>query len=202
MKIFFLVVAILASIAATVLAFLFIIPEKKRAKLNKIGKFAHDFLNFKFLIIEKILQALYVLCTAFSVVFGFFMLFFFEKGYTYYSYSGYAYHTRAKWYGGWGLLLMIVGPIAIRLVYEGLMMAILLVKNVIQINNKIKGEAADTNTDAPAFTPVEAAPVAAPVATPVAAPIPANVCPNCRNELVPGSSFCTYCGTPVNNNWG
>ncbi len=131
MKIFFLVVAILASIAATVLAFIFIIPQKKRANLNKIGKFAHDFLNFKFLIIEKILQALYVLCTAFSVVFGFFMLFFFEQGHTYYSYSGYAYHTRARWYGGWGLLLMIVGPIAIRLVYEGFMMAIILVKNVI-----------------------------------------------------------------------
>ena len=32
---------------------------------------------------------------------------------------------------------MIVGPIAIRLVYEGLMMGILLIKNVIQINKVV-----------------------------------------------------------------
>ena len=36
--------------------------------------------------------------------------------------------------GGYGLLIIILGPIAIRLSYELMMMAILLLKNVIAIN--------------------------------------------------------------------
>jgi hypothetical protein len=33
---------------------------------------------------------------------------------------------------------MLLGPVVIRLVYEAIMMGILLVKNVMQINNKLK----------------------------------------------------------------
>lgn len=43
-----------------------------------------------------------------------------------------------KWLGGYGLLLMILGPIVVRLIFEFLMMALLLVKNVISINNKMR----------------------------------------------------------------
>ena len=43
-----------------------------------------------------------------------------------------------KWLGGYGLLLMILGPIVVRLIFEFLMMALLLVKNVISINNKLR----------------------------------------------------------------
>ena len=35
---------------------------------------------------------------------------------------------------------MILGPIMIRLVYELLMMAVLLLKNVISINNKLRSQ--------------------------------------------------------------
>ena len=37
-----------------------------------------------------------------------------------------------------GVAIMVIAPIAIRLTYEGIMMFILLVKNVTEINNKIK----------------------------------------------------------------
>lgn len=57
------IIALLLAIAATVLAFIFIVPEKKRDKLGKFGKFLHDTCNFKYLIIEKILQALYIFFT-------------------------------------------------------------------------------------------------------------------------------------------
>lgn len=53
------VFAVLAAIAATVLAFIFLVPEKRRAKLNGFGKFIHDTLNFKYLIISKVLQAFF-----------------------------------------------------------------------------------------------------------------------------------------------
>ena len=56
----FMVAAIILAIAATVLAFIFIVPEKKREKLNAFGKFLHDTCNFKYLVVEKLLQALYI----------------------------------------------------------------------------------------------------------------------------------------------
>ena len=71
----FMVAAIILAIAATVLAFIFIVPEKKREKLNAFGKFLHDTCNFKYLVVEKLLQALYIFLTAYFILQGFFMLF-------------------------------------------------------------------------------------------------------------------------------
>ncbi len=196
------ILAIVLAIAATVLAFIFIVPEKKRASLNQIGKIIHDILNFKFLVIEKVLQALYIFSTATVILYGFFMLFYVEKGY-----SNYYYSTPSRWYGGYGLLLMILGPIAVRIAYEALMMAILLIKNVIQINNKIKNDNDDNNGNdvfATPIAPVKEAPVApvapaapAAPAAPVAPvePVANNTCANCGNTVDPNSTFCPYCGT-------
>ncbi len=123
-------IALILSIVAVILAFIFIVPEKRRAKLNKFGQFLHDTFNFKYLIIEKILQALYIFLTAYVFIFGFLMLFYVNE----------IYYGSIKWMGGYGILIMIFGPIAVRLVYELLMMAVLVVKNVISINNKLKGQ--------------------------------------------------------------
>lgn len=123
------VAAVFLAVTATVLAFIFIVPEKRRARLNAFGKFLHDTCNFKYLIVEKILQALYIFLTCFALVTGFFMLFKVD-------YWG-------QWQGWYGMLTMLVGPIAIRLVYELVMMLVLLVKNVISINNKLGGKSGD-----------------------------------------------------------
>ena len=69
------IVAIIIAIVATVLAFIFIVPEKRRAQMGAFGKFLHDTCNFKYLIVEKILQALYIFATAYVILAGFFMLF-------------------------------------------------------------------------------------------------------------------------------
>ena len=170
----------LLAITATVLAFIFIVPEKKRASLNKFGKFLHDALNFKFLIVEKILQALYILATSYAIIQGFFLLF------TVQSYGGY-YYSYSRWYGLEGLALMILGPIVIRLAYEGIMMFILLIKNVIQINNKIKGDADSDKKDvfaAPNFTPAAPTQEAAP-----------TFCTCCGSKVEGNTAFCTNCGT-------
>lgn len=176
-----LILASLFSIAAAVLAFIFIIPDKKRARLNKFGQFLHDLCNFKFLIIEKILQFCYVLATAYTLISGFFMLFWFER--SYFSYS-------SEWYGYYGLFMMILGPIFVRIVYESLMLALIAVKNIIQINNKLKNQNNDNaNVD--------------PFATPeikdystTATSAPANngtICPYCGAPKNPGE-FCIRCG--------
>ena len=134
------IIATILAIAATVVAFVMIVPERKREKLGRFGKFLHDAVNFKFLIVEKILQALYIFVTAYVILCGFFMLFMAPETW-----------TGRHWLGGYGILLMVLGPIAVRLCYELLMMAVLLLKNVISINRKLKTRtsAAPTPTCSP-----------------------------------------------------
>ena len=124
-------IALVLAIAATILAFIFIVPAKRRDKMGKFGKFLHDTCNFKYLIVEKILQALYIFFTALVIFIGFFMLFCSD-------WSG-------SWMGGKGILIMILGPIAVRLSYELIMLAVLVVKNVIAINNKLRNQNEGTN---------------------------------------------------------
>lgn len=164
------IIAFLFAIAAAILAFIFIVPDKKRAKLNKFGQFLHDLCNFKFLIIEKILQFCYVLATAYTLICGFFMLFWVESSY----WGG------SEWYGYNGLLMIILGPIGVRIAYELIMLTLIAVKNIIQINNKIKNQNEDTAT---------ADPFAAPKVNDYIAPQAAPTAP---------SAFCPYCGTPKN----
>ena len=177
------VLCILASIAAAVLAFIFITPDNKRAKLNGLGKFLHDLCNFKFLIIEKIFQFCYILATAFVLIFGFFNLFAFESGY----YSN-------DWVGYNGLLMMILGPIAVRISYELLMMAIIAIKNIIQINNKLKNQNADSS-DASPFGEISASDYipAKPAQPAYTAPVGGGFCPNCGSAKGP-NGICPNCG--------
>ena len=133
---FAIAMGILSTIAATVLTYIFIMPERRRAKLSNLFKFIKDIFDFKFLIIEKILQFVYILSTIACVCVGLCM----TMGISIYTSSYYGTHT--EWYGFYGILLAIIGPIAVRLVFEGAMLFLLLVKNVIQINKKLKN-----NTD-------------------------------------------------------
>lgn len=126
-----LIIAATLTVVATVLLYIFVLPEKKRDSLPKIGQIVHDILHFKSLFIEKIIRFFYVLTTVWCVLTGFLMLF----GIT--TYESY-YYSHTEWYGGYGILLMILGPIALRVIFETIMMGILLVKNVMQINNKLK----------------------------------------------------------------
>lgn len=80
-NIVFIAIALVLAITATVLAFVFIVPEKRREKLGAFGKFLHDACTFKFLLVEKILQGLYIFSTAFVVLYGVFLLFYVEYSY-------------------------------------------------------------------------------------------------------------------------
>ncbi len=52
-QIIFLVIAAVLAIAATVLAFIFIVPEKRREKMNAFGRFLQDLCSFKFLVWKR-----------------------------------------------------------------------------------------------------------------------------------------------------
>lgn len=182
------VIALIAAIVATVLAFIFIVPEKRREKLNAFGRFLHDTFNFKYLIVEKILQALYIFLTGYVILIGFFMLF--QTTPSYYGIGG-------KWLGGYGILIMILGPVIIRLIYELLMMTVILVKNVISINSKIKnsGNSAEKNY------------FAAPDLSDMKADIRQRMNAGRENNMQPENtvkhdvvSFCSDCGTRLDEN--
>lgn len=64
------IIATILAIIATVAAFILVVPESKREKLGRFGKFLHDAVNFKFLIVEKILQALYIFVTAYLILYS------------------------------------------------------------------------------------------------------------------------------------
>lgn len=179
----FMAVFLVLAVVLTVLAFIFIVPENRRAKLNAFGKFLHDTCNFNYLLIEKLLQAIYIFLTVFSILTGVYTLF---QSF------------------GMGLLMMIGLPLLIRLIYEFLMMTVLLLKHVIMIDNKLKNQNTGDKKQqpeasvfasrerkkpapAPAKEPVKkAAPAAKPVAKP-AAERPAQPAKPAAEKTVPAA---------------
>ena len=106
--------------------------------------------------------------------------------------------------GGYGLLIIILGPIAIRLSYELMMMAILLLKNVISINHKLADQTGNGSGDvfaAPnmqemkeALRQRREAAQAAQTAAQAAQSQPANFCGQCGAKLENG--VCPHCSAP------
>lgn len=172
------IIATILAIAATVVAFVMIVPERKREKLGRFGKFLHDAVNFKFLIVEKILQALYIFVTAYVILCGFFMLFMAPETW-----------TGRHWLGGYGILLMVLGPIAVRLCYELLMMAVLLLKNVISINNKLRNQNGGKEQDGV---------FAAPDMSALRQQLHSKAVRPQSSQNPSAPNFCSKCGSPLN----
>lgn len=168
------VLTVLTAIAGTVLAFIFITPVKKREKLPKFLRLIHDIFNFNGLIIEKILKALYIFATIYVIVGGFLDVF---AGRNILS----------------CLLTMVLGPIAIRIAFELVMMAVLLVKNVISINNKLKNQ---NEGEAKANFEFDYSSLKAEAAEQNKAA--EGFCAKCGAKVEEGTAFCASCGAPVN----
>ena len=166
----------------------YLVPLARGEKLGAFGKFLHDTCNFKYLMVEKILQALYIFTTAAVIIFGVLMLFRTE----------YNYWTGDRiWMGGYGLLIIILGPIAIRLSYELMMMAILLLKNVISINHKLADQTGKGSGDvfaAPNMQEMKEALRQRREAAQAAQSQPANFCGQCGAKLENG--VCPHCSAP------
>ena len=129
----------LATVICTVLLYILVLPKSKDGNLNGFFQFLHDFFHFKKLYIEAVLRFFYVLSTMACICIGFFMMF--GKIDLFY-YSTYTF--------GYGLAILIVGPIVTRLSYELMMLTILLVKNVIELNGKVGKPSKDSVTFADA----------------------------------------------------
>lgn len=148
------IIAAVLAIGAAIVMFIFVMPKKKDGKLPKILQIFHDIAHFKQFFIGYALKAMYIIATVFCLVFGFILLFGVETHTAGSFYSGY-YTTTTSTFGT-GILIMILGPIAVRLTYELAIMFITLVQNVADINNKLKNQnekPAETKTEAPKAQP-------------------------------------------------
>lgn len=125
----------IVALGGAIVAFILIVPDKKRDKLNGFFRYVHDLFNFKSLWLEKIMKFLYIYFTLLYVAVGVFLLMSVDSFYGYSHYNG-----------GIGILLILFGPIFTRIFFEGVMLFILGVKNIIEINNKLvpqEGSVAD-----------------------------------------------------------
>ena len=130
-------IGIVLAVAATVFICIRILPRKYDGKFgNKFLQFLHDFFNFKTFYIEALTKFIFVLLTCLCVFVGFLLMF---GKFEYYGYFGMTF-TQSTFLYGLGILLL--GPLVLRVTYEFVMMAILLVQNVIAINRKMKVPAA------------------------------------------------------------
>ncbi|MBQ3404150.1 MAG: hypothetical protein IJG63_01880, partial [Oscillospiraceae bacterium] len=120
------IIGLVFALAATVLLYIFVMPKSKEGCLPAFFQTLRDFFNFKTLYLEFIIKVVYTFSTLACIFMGFFLLF----AHDYYS------STALQ-----GLLIMILGPIVLRITYELLIMTVLLVKNVMEINGKLRGTA-------------------------------------------------------------
>ena len=166
-----LVLGFIGVIAAMVCIYVLIMPEGKYRTLNPFCRWLSDLFNFRSLWLESIIKFFYVLSTVSCVIFGFFMLF-----------SVVDYYYGSSSLALPGLLLLVVGPVVVRLVYEGTMMFIILVKNTMQINNRLRNAAVDSTPEAEVAAPAE----------PVI-----EYCEKCGKQIEDDVIFCSNCGNKV-----
>ncbi len=130
----------IAAIVLTILLYIKVLPKKLDGTFEKKGiQKLHDYFHFKKLYLESVMKFIFVLATVTVVCMGVFMLF---------SYTGYGRWRESMFI--YGLVMIVVGPISVRLAYEGVMMFILLVKNVMDINNKLSAAPKADAPEAPA----------------------------------------------------
>lgn len=148
------------ALLVTIFICVYVLPAGKEGKFTGFLKTIRDYFLMRYLIVEGIVRFFFVLATTSCIFSGFFLMF----------------TKQSSWYGGSrsnffvGLATMIFGPIVCRIVYELLMIAILQLKNIIEINNKMPGQVKGDIYKVPAPTPL-GQPVQQPVAQPVQQPV-------------------------------
>ncbi len=179
-----LIIGAILALGGTIVFQILVMPKKKDGRLPGFLQFLHNYFHFKQLYVETVLKFIFMYLTLYFILGGFFMLFATERG----------------WYGNksmalYGVLMIFVGPIVLRLIYEMFMMFILLVQNVIDINRKLgplhgkekKTEQVDSYAQPQYTQPAYQQPQ-----------IPGGkFCPNCGTECSPDAVFCPNCGGQV-----
>ena len=113
--IWLIIAAIIALVGGILVHFLFV--KGKNEPKGKFLKWLKDFLAFKIMWIETLLKVIYYIATIYVILASFSMI----------SFSFLSF-----------LLMLILGPVLVRLAYEGLMMFIMIWRNTQDIANNTK----------------------------------------------------------------
>lgn len=152
------VVGILAAIALTVLLYIKVLPARLDGTFRKrITQFLHDYFNFKELYLEVVLKAVFAVASISCITVG---LLGATVGNVIELVKNVEIAIDYGYFGSWvwgqffsnffgGIALAVVGPLALRLVYELILMLVLLCKNVAEINRKLKAPEAPAEEPAP-----------------------------------------------------
>ncbi len=116
LAIWILIAFILALVGGILIFFLFI---KKKNSYKGFTSWLHDFLNFKHLFVEAVLKIAYCFVAIFITLFSFGLI----------SMPGYGFLAF--------LLMITLGNISARIVYELIMLTIILVRNTTDISRKL-----------------------------------------------------------------
>ena len=112
-------IGVIAGLVIGILVCVLVLPVKRRGELNPFFRKIHDFVQFKYLWIESIIKVLYIITTCVVTLVGVLLLF----GPTFF----------------YGLLLILLGVVGNRLLYEGVLIIVLILRNTQQINDKMPG---------------------------------------------------------------
>ena len=172
------VLGILAlAVALTALLMLLVLPKEKDGRLPSFFQMLYDLFTPKVLVIERLLQVLYVFLTCLTVLYGIVVFF---SGF----FTGIGNLVL-------GLLVLAVGPVLLRVFYELILLLVMQVKNVREINQKLSAAPPRARPAAPEEPP---APPAPPVSHEKA---PMAHCPNCGTWYRQGLDCCPLCGAPA-----
>lgn len=137
------VLGIIAAITLTVILCVKVLPAKYNGTFTKKPLQAlHDYFNFKKLYLETILKVIFAFASIFCIANGILVatlgnlisvIDIIRFDYNFADVLGSVFRNFIM-----GVGIAVLMPIALRLVYEGILMFVLLVKNTIEINNKLK----------------------------------------------------------------
>jgi len=114
------------------------------SKPSAFSRFLYDFFHFKKLYLEEILRFTYTLSTAACIAVGAMLLIGYKET-LHYAHGNMSAITESTFWNG--IILMIAGPVALRIGYELIMMVFLLVKNVMEINHKLPEKTHETKEE-------------------------------------------------------
>lgn len=175
-----LAVVIISAVIALGLAIYFL--SRKRYESSRWKPGLHGlfrFVNFDMYIFSVVQKYLYLFLTVLTVIASF-VIMFQDDGFV------------------TGLMVLIIGPIAVRLIYE-LMYIIFAMRDLLASANRtlldIKQDGAGSGNAHPFRRDAATESPAAPRPAPQPAPAARRFCPKCGKELKNGASFCSNCGT-------
>lgn len=196
--------AILAIGGGIAIYFTFMSP-KKEGRLTGFAAWLHEFLNFRLMLAEMLLKLLYIISALWLTLSSIGNLLFSSSG-----------NVGAALLGF--LIVVVFGNVALRLVYEFLLVLLVICRNTTEINKRMGGEVNapksyepdlgalgrkqyTTAPQPPQHTPpaqqyAPPAPSAEPAPAPSTPPAvqPKKFCHNCGNQISADDSTCPNCG--------